>query len=96
MERRRSRREPTERNVNIYSYGVLVAVGTTTDLSEHGTYICLKDDVSGGTLKPGAGAKIAFSDQACSQNCFGISVKITREGLDGVGMVFLDQATTNT
>lgn len=91
MERRRSRRESRERKVNIYSYGVLVAVGTTTDLSAHGAYIRLNDDVSGGMLTPGAIAKIAFSDQNSSKDCFGIAVKIARAGAGGVGMAYLEQ-----
>lgn len=96
MERRQSKREQVSRDVTIYSYGVLVAVGTTADMAEHGTYIRLKDDVSGGGLKPGATAKLIFSDQVPAQPSMGTPARITREGPDGIAVVFLERAASVT
>lgn len=95
MDRRQSKRVEIHRDVTIYSYGVLVAVGTTADMAEHGTYIRLKDDVSGGTLKPGAVAKLMFGDQDPGQNPTGTPARVTREGPDGIGVVFLERASTD-
>lgn len=90
MERRQSQRQQAERNVTVYSYGVLVAVGTTTNLSEHGAYIRLKDDVSGGVLRPGSAAKIVFNDEDPIQHPHGTPAKVAHQGVDGIGLIFLE------
>lgn len=92
MERRQSQRQQTERNVTVYSYGVLVAVGTTANFSEHGAYIRLKDDVSGGVLRPGSAAKIVFNDEDPTQHPHGTPAKVARQGADGIGLIFLEPA----
>lgn len=90
MERRQSPRQPMQRNAAVYSYGVLVAVGATADISEQGAYIRFKDDVSGGALAPGAAARIVFSEQESSHALQETPAKIVRQGPDGVGLIFLE------
>lgn len=92
MERRQSKRVQVNRDVTVYSYGVLVAVGTTVDMAEYGAYIRLKDDVSGGTLKPGATAKLVFGDQDPAQNPLGTPARVVREDPEGIGVVLLERA----
>lgn len=88
MERRQSKRFDREQPAMIYLYGVQVAEGTTSDLSEHGTFIRIREDKSGGALQTGALVDIVLDKPNHRQMYYYMPIEIVRTVEEGIGVRF--------
>lgn len=61
-ERRMSPRIPTKLGLQVYAYGMLVAVGVTVDVSNHGLLMLIEKDFSDDALNPGKHLDIVLDD----------------------------------
>lgn len=91
MERRQSKRIEIEQQAMLYCYGVLVAEGTTANLSAHGAYVRLKWDLSGGELQTGLLLEVVIVDPECDPLMGRSSVELVRKGKDGIALAFRNE-----
>lgn len=90
MERRRSVRTPTSMGVQVYAYGMLVAHGTTVDMSEHGMLLRILEDLSGGELQAGKHLDVLLENPAAEPADNWRPVQVVRCDASGLGAQFLN------
>jgi|GEM_PF-2204330 len=85
-ERRMSERIPTSIGVHVYAYGMLVGIGTTVNMSEHGLLLRLDQDHSNDELEPGKYLDIVLEDAPPEQ---WMPAKVVRRGDGSIAASFL-------
>ena len=90
LERRMSQRIPMTVGLHVYAYGVLVACGTTVDMSEHGLLMRINQDFSDDQLDPGRHLDVMLADAPPGQ---WLPIMVVRKVVDRVAACFLGVET---
>jgi hypothetical protein len=88
-ERRISQRFPTNLDMRVYAYGMLVAIGMAVDMSEHGLRLRIQQDYSDDELIPGKHLDIMLNylEQLPTERWF--PVRVVRSWEEGIAAVFV-------
>ncbi len=86
LERRMSHRIPMSVGLHVYAYGMLVASGTTVDMSEHGVLMRIHEDYSDDELRPGKHLDVVLEDAPAGQ---WLPIRIVRKGNGEVAACFI-------
>ncbi len=96
IERRMSQRVPLAQGMRVYAYGMLVASGTSVDMSDHGLLLRIQQDYSSGELDPGRYLDVLLQRVERIQAECWLPIRVVRKWEEGIAARFIgaDSAAT--
>ncbi len=88
-ERRMSQRVPLAQGIQVYAYGMLVASGTSVDMSDHGLLLRIQQDYSSGELDPGRYLDILLRCVEQIQVECWLPIRVVRKWEEGIAARFI-------
>jgi hypothetical protein len=85
-ERRMSERVPMTVGLHVYAYGMLVASGTSVDMSEHGVRMRIERSSSDDEFAPGKHLDVVLEHDSTEE---WLPIKVVREWEEGIAASFI-------